>query len=326
MTILESLKLNTEKLKDFSATPRLDAEALLCFVLQKEKEFLYTYPKTKLNLSQSGRLNTAIKKRIKGAPIAHIVGHKEFYGYDFFVNENVLVPRPETELMVEAVLQQFSNTATTLPRPAGEGWGEGFVVNNELQIIDVGTGSGCIPIAIANELAKINKLDDVKITAIDISSKALFVARKNAKKYNLDKKITFIEGNLLKPLVRNSHAPHPDPLPRGDGVLIDNLQQRLIITANLPYLTPEQVKNSPTIQQEPVLALVAGIDGLQYYRELFDQISTFSGAVKYTVLCEIDPSQVENTKRLIGEKLGEASVEIQKDLAGLERLVIIMKS
>ncbi|MBU4216767.1 peptide chain release factor N(5)-glutamine methyltransferase [Candidatus Parcubacteria bacterium] len=289
MTILESLKFNTEKLKAFSATPRLDTEALLCFVLDKEKEFLFTYPKTKLNLSQSGRLNKAIKLRIKGVPIAHIVGHKEFYGYDFCVNENVLVPRPETEMMIEEALQNTTN--------------------NNITLIDVGTGSGCIPITIANELKKNDKLTDtIQIFAIDISKKALFIAKKNANLYKLDHKIKFFEGNLLEPVL---------------PIFNQENRKKYIITANLPYLTPEQVENSPTIRQEPVLALVAGNDGLQYYRELFEQIGSIKTGVEYVILCEIDASQSEGITKLIKEKLGDVKIEIKKDLAGLDRLVII---
>jgi release factor glutamine methyltransferase len=293
MTIFESLKLNTEKLKAFSTTARLDVETLLCFVLDKEKEFLFTYPKTKLNLSQSGRLNKAIKLRIKGVPIAHIVGHKEFYGYDFFVNKNVLVPRPETELIVEEALQQLK------------------ITNYKLQIIDIGTGSACIPITIANELKNNSTIfNNLTITAIDISKKALFIAKKNANLHQLNDKIKFFEGNLLEPVL---------------PIFNQENGKKCIITANLPYLTPEQVKKSPTIQQEPILALVAGNDGLQYYRELFEQISTVQDKLKYTILCEIDDSQSENISELIKEKLKNVKIEIKKDLAGLRRLVIITK-
>jgi len=303
MTILESLKLNTEKLKSFSATPRLDTEALLCFVLDKEKEFLFTYPKTKLNLSQSGRLNKAIKLRIKGVPIAHIVGHKEFYGYDFCVNENVLVPRPETELIVEEVLREVAELQDSKTTRQLDNQTNGII------LIDVGTGSGCIPITIANELTKENKpTNNLQIFAIDISKKALFIAKKNANLYKLDDKIKFFEGNLLEPIL---------------PIFDQENGKKYIITANLPYLTPEQVENSPTIRQEPVLALVAGKDGLQYYRELFEQIRSIKTDVKYVILCEIDASQAESITQLIKEKLGNFKIEINKDLAGLERLVVI---
>jgi release factor glutamine methyltransferase len=260
----------------------LDIELILAYVLKKSREFIIAHPEHKLTKSQIAKSKLLIKKRLKGVPIAYLTGHKEFYGLDFKVNKNVLIPRPETELMIE----EASNLITRNPQP--------------ITLVDIGTGSGCIIITLAS------LIKNCKLLAIDISEKALVVTKQNAKLNNVYKKIKFLKGDLLKPIINSKFVIH---------------NSKLIITANLPYLTPTQIKNSPTIKYEPKLALTAGLDGLKYYRQLFKQIKTLPN-VKY-VLCEIDPSQTLKIKKLIKRELPKANCQIKKDLSGLNRLVVI---
>lgn len=257
-----------------------DIELILAYVLKKSREFIIAHPEHKLTKLQITNSKLLIKKRLKGLPIAYITGHKEFYGLDFKVNKNVLIPRPETELMVDETLK---------------------ITNGKTIIADIGTGSGCIIITLAG------LIKNCKLFGMDISEKALAVAKQNAKVRNVYKKIKFLKGDLLEPILKNKKF------------VIGN--SSLVILANLPYLTPTQIKNSPTIKYEPKSALTAGSDGLKYYRQLFKQIKMLRN-VSYA-LCEIDPNQTLKIKKLIKRELPETTIKIKKDLAGLNRLVII---
>ncbi|MFA6254679.1 MAG: peptide chain release factor N(5)-glutamine methyltransferase [Patescibacteria group bacterium] len=174
--IKKTLVLVTRSLKSAKITTALlDAEVLLAFVLKKPKEFLYTHPEYKLNKQQLAQLKQMVNRRGKGEPVAYLRNTKEFYDLDFYVDKRVLIPRPETEVLVEEVLKQFR------------------VQSSEFRAIaDIGTGSGCIAITLAKHLPK------AKILATDISKLALDVARKNAKKHQA--KIKFYHGDLLEPL------------------------------------------------------------------------------------------------------------------------------
>lgn len=150
--------------------PSLDVELLLCHVLKKPKEFLYSHSETPLTEKQEKTLETVVTKRGEQYPLAYILQEKEFFNRTFFVDERVLVPRPETELLVQEVLN--------------------FVQEKPLSIVDVGTGSGCVAITLAKELKK------SEVTAIDISSEALEVAQQNAHTHKAA--VTFIQNYLLE--------------------------------------------------------------------------------------------------------------------------------
>jgi len=287
MNIPEVLKLAQQILKPMkNLSSHLDAEVLLCFVIKKEKEFLYTHPEYQLTKKQTTEYTKLLKRRSKNEPIAYLVGHKEFYGLDFIVNKNVLIPRPDTEIMIEEVLKKINS------------------LNTKFNLIDIGTGSGCIPITIAH-LSKDNK--NIKIFASDISTSAIKIANQNAK--NNKVKINFLKGNLLTSVLKNE---------------ILDTQIPLIITANLPYLTAKQIKKEQSIQQEPYLALYGGTNGLVLYKKLLDQIKKLSlkQAIPFIFL-EIDPSQTIKIQKLIKKILPLGSVEIKKDFGNKNRLVII---
>ena len=282
MTISQTLKLAVTRLCQGQVdSPRLEAEILLSHVLKKPQEFILARPECRLTPKQTTNFKLLISGRFKGSPVAYLIGHKEFYGLDFFVNKNVLIPRPETELMVGEALRLIARST----KPA--------------TLVDVGTGSGCVAVTLA-------KLTKQKFMAIDISPQALAVARRNAKYHKVNKQIKFIQGNLLEPLFNNKFV-------------IRNC--KLIILANLPYLTPSQIKNSPSIKREPKLALDAGPDGLKYYRQLFKQIKKLR--VTGYALCEIGPRQSNAIKKLVKRQLPQVKLQIKKDLAGLNRLAII---
>ncbi len=174
-TIAGALAWAIKELKDKSASAALDAEVLLCFILKKEKTFLYTYPEKTLTPFQFSVYKKNISRRKKAVPIAYIINRQEFYGLDFYIDKRVLVPRPETEQLIE-IVQVYTKKSTS-----------------KLTIADIGTGSGCIAIT----LKKLHPA--LSMLATDISEAALTVAKKNAKKHGV--KIIFKRGYLLTPLV-----------------------------------------------------------------------------------------------------------------------------
>jgi len=274
----------------------LDAELLIAHVLNKPREFVIAHPEQKINKSIKQKINRLIKQRAKGVPLAYLTEHKEFYGLDFFVNENVLIPRPETELIVDLVLKRL----------------ETCNVKHGTYLIDVGTGGGCIPIAIEYKIRKSGLSVIRKLFAIDISQPALKVAKKNAKKHKV--KIKFLRGDLLQPFIKQlQHFQQLKQL------------QHLIITANLPYLTPQQYKSEPSIQHEPRLALVAKKQGLDLYEKLLKQIRQLvtSYKLQVTIFFEINPQQTKSIKNLINKSLPHAKIKIHKDLAKKNRVVEI---
>lgn len=216
MTIKDALLYGTSKLKHISKTHKLDTELILAFVLKKSKEFLFAKPEHKLSQTQINHFKRLILGRENHKPIAYIIGHKEFFGLDFFVNQKVLIPRPETEVLVEKTFKFIDKLYAIRHMP--------------LAILDLGTGSGCIAVAIAKNIKC-----PAKIFASDISKDALRIAKKNAMHHRVI--IKFIQSDLLKNITEK-----PD-----------------IITANLPYITPALYRNlEPEITKfEPKRALLA---------------------------------------------------------------------
>lgn len=268
-----------------SLLPPRETEILLAFLIKKPREFLLTHPETNISAATYSRFKNLSKKRLANWPIAYLTGHKEFYSLDFLVNDKVLVPRPETEMIVEEIIGQEENL------PA------------KTTIIDIGTGSGAIIISLAKNLKKEN-LKKISFLAVDISPAALRIAGQNARRQGLAKIIKFYHGNLLAPLSRQL---------KGRG---------LIIAANLPYLTKSQIAASPSIKKEPRLALEGGKDGLKYYQELFKQLKVL-GPKSLTLIGEISPEQKVKILKLAKQYFPKLPAKIKKDLSGKNRFFII---
>ena len=322
MNIQQSLKTSTNKLKQKNIpSADLDAEVLLlealnkfgvhslecnksCYSqvktayrlkpeLQKNKTWLYINNNYELNKEEEKLFNSFINQRLKHKPVAYIINKKEFYGYDFYVDENVLIPRPETELIVEEVSKILT-------------------ANKKFNLIDIGTGSGCIIISILNELAK-NKNKKVIHSAYanDISCEAIKIARINAKKYNLNKKIKFIENDFGKFLDEKDFYN----------------SNELIITANLPYIKNEDYKNlSVNVKKyEPKIALIAGKDGLVYIEELIETVLKIKKRCKQKIyiFIEADPDQMSKIKSLFRRNFKNIIIKIIKDLNQKKRIISI---
>ena len=268
---------------------RKEAEILISFLLNKTRETVLIHPEIKINISLYKKFNRLQNKRLENHPIAYLTGQKEFYGLNFKVNKSVLVPRPETEMMVDKIIEETSQHLKDKPL-----------------LIDIGTGSGAIIISLAAELKKEypDIYKNLQFIASDISRDALQIAKTNSKNLLGTKKIKFYRGNLLEPVKK----------------IVKN--RNIIIAANLPYLSPAQVKESPSISREPRLALIAGSDGLKYYRLLFKQLQN-SNYKSLILFCEIDPSQTKSITSLAKIFFPCANLKIIKDLSERDRFLKI---
>lgn len=273
-----------------SALPRQEVEILMASIVDKSREFFLIHPEEKITAKDYKTFCRLEKKRLANWPISYLTGHKEFYGLDFLITPATLVPRPETELIIEEVIN-CSRTANSL---------------SKTKIIDLGTGSGAIIISLANELKRLlpDFYKEADFIGIDISKKALQIAKKNSLRHGFKGKIKFRYGNLLSPIVK------------------DLKNQDLMISANLPYLTKEQIKHSPTISREPKLALDGGKDGLEYYEKLFKQLKK-ANFKRATVFCEIDPSQTKKISILTSKYFSAFEQKLIKDLSGQNRLFMV---
>jgi len=261
----------------------VDAVLLLAHILKKEKEFIITHNEYPLSLAQKIRFHFLLWRRAKGVPLAYLLGHKEFYGLDFIVNKHTLVPRPDTELLVEEVIKKIQPGAI---------------------LVDIGTGSGCIPISILKNLNG----KQIKAFATDIASGALRTAQKNAARHNVS--ITFLRGNLLTPITKICQ--------------LFSQQSPLFIIANLPYGWHEWKNNSSVntvdLRFEPANALFTDEYGLKLYRQLLEQLAMLK--CRATCFFEFDPRQTTLLLELIKKNFPHAEPEIKTDLAGRDRLVI----
>lgn len=261
-----------------------DARQLVAAVCGIRPEELITNPDAPVSSACTRRVRKLAKQRNAQTPMAYLLGYRDFFGRRFEVNKHVLIPRPETEHMVEEALAHASK---------------------ETLYIDIGTGSGAIAITLASETGQ-------PAIATDISHKATRVTKKNAKALAVHHLVELKHGHLLDPI-------KPSYLHGFNTV---------VITANLPYLTPELLADSPpeVTQHEPNLTLVSDHnDGLDLYRELLQQFKARraefpTGTI---ILLEIDPRQADLVESMIREILPDASITIKPDLAGHPRVVSI---
>lgn len=292
------------------AESRLEAEILLAHVVKKDRVYLYANYEEPVNVNEREIYREYIKRRVNGEPLAYITGQKEFMSLNFKVSPDVLIPRPDTEVLVE--------TALAIARE-----------ENIKRVIDVGTGSGAIAVSLAVYL------QDVEILASDISPQALVIARENARDNKVE--INFVEGHLLQPFLltersagctddeRFSQAPLSGLASANqDFYFKNNLDKPPLalfdmITANLPYIpVTEMAQLDRQVKDfEPHLALFAGDDGLDLYRQLIPQAHALLRPAGI-VLLEIDPRQVPAAVDIMQ---GFTDIKIIKDWAGRDRVL-----
>jgi len=233
MTIKDLVHYGYRQLIQFDSA-RLDAELLLAHALGKPPTFVLAHDDESPGLYREWCYKWLIKRRKKGIPVAYLRGHREFYGLEFLVNRHTLVPRPDTEALVEAVITYLGN--------------EGRIDDRKPLLLDVGTGSGCIPIAV------LKFTEGLTAVSVDISSAALRVARKNARQHQVEDRIRFTKSNLLEGIDRSMF----------EGC-------EVVVTANLPYV-PKNFQVNIETHFEPQIALYGGEDGMDLYRKLLEQL------------------------------------------------------
>lgn len=278
--------MTLEEASHLTEIDALDRELLLATILKKDRVWLLTHPKHELSAHQLKRLAQYIQRRKENEPLAYILGEKEFFGLPFFVNRWTLIPRPETEILVESVLEYLKKQ-----KNHAEG----------LAIVDVGTGSGCIITSLVTSIPNAH----YRFFATDISKRALVVAKKNAKRYGVSNKISFIHSDLIATLIPQ--------LRTFDAVLI---------TANLPYLSEKLYqKTEPTVHDfEPRTALLSGQDGLDHYRRLLAGLASLAKGRKVRFWLEISPEQAPQLPSLFAS-VGAKQEKILPDLSGRARVI-----
>ncbi len=316
------MTINNFKKKCSSNIDTIDLDLLLEFVLKKSKEFLLTNPEYKISPLENIRLQYYIRQLKKHKPIDYIIGRKEFYGLDFKVTKHTLVPRPETEQIIDLASEIIFNNQ-----------GKNFT------ILDLGTGSGNVIIALLKKIQTTPLLRvGIQGYASDISKKALETAKINALFHRLG--IKFVKGNLLEPFNKLLTTRVTTPVISGccgnvsascNKLSKQDYQSKiLLITANLPYLSTKIYNNSaPKVKNyEPQTALVSGDDGLNHYGKLLNQLQkihsnkNFSFAKTYLLL-EISPEQKNKITNKITNNFPEAKTIFYKDLAQKWRVVEI---
>ena len=288
--------------KYYQKLDHIDLELLIAHVFKKSREFVLAHPEYVLPKLKIVNCELKIARRMRGEPLAYILGFKEFFGYPFLVSPATLIPRPETELMVEETLEEIKSQKSKV-----------------INIIDVGTGSGNIIISVAKNLeptwtfdVQMQKGHRMPLYGIDISKETLRVAKRNAKKNNVAEKIKFIQGNLLTPIIENCESK------------IEN--SKMIILANLPYLSKKiYAATAPTVKKfEPKSALYSSKEGLAHYEKLFKQIKILE-AKNYGLkaILEISPEQKTSLAKMAKKYFPASKIVFKKDLAGRTRLAII---
>lgn len=269
----------TQKLKNEGVGEyQLDAQLFMMKATGFTKVQLFTKNDYCLNNSETEEFWGMVDKRVKRIPTQYIIGSCQFMGLDFFVSNSVLIPRPDTEILVETILEYKKNN----------------VIDS---IMDIGTGSGCIPISLLHYGVN-------KAVALDISSNALEVARKNAELNKVLDRIQFINSNLFEKLGQEYHG-------KFDAIV-----------SNPPYIAKSVIKElMPEVKDfEPIIALDGGDDGLDFYKEIIPKGKKYISA-KGWMFFEIGYDQGVAVSNLLKAE-GFEKIEVIKDLAGLDRVVL----
>jgi len=278
MKIADALRRAAEFLKE-NADARRDVALLLGFVLNRDRAFLIANDDRNLSDEEIERFFELIERRASGEPIQYITGRQEFFGLEFEVNEDVLIPRPETEILVEAAIEILREKENPY-------------------FCDVGTGSGCIPISI------LANLENAKAVAVDISSGALAVARKNAEKHRVAERIEFYESDVFA-VFQN---------PKFD-----------LIVSNPPYIPNKDLPDLPreVREHEPHAALFGGAVGTEIVERLLTDAPKFLTENSY-LMFEIGFAQDEAVRATVDPNVWQLR-EILPDLQGIPRIVVLQR-
>ena len=264
-------------------SPRLNAELLLLFVLSRERAYLYAHPERELTPDEQSSFDEVVRERARGCPTQYITGHQEFWGLDLLVSPAVLIPRPETEHVVETILELVKEYPFDGP--------------GRLKLLDVGTGAGCIALALASELPH------AEIHACDISEEALEIARVNAARLALGGRVLFRKSDLLSVYA---------------GERFD------FVISNPPYVGEcDADKVQKQVREfEPKVAVFSGREGMEIYRRLVPQADEHLRPGGWFV-AEIGYSEEAKVRELLA---GWAEIQVTPDLQGIPRVVAARKA
>jgi release factor glutamine methyltransferase len=293
-TVRELLDVAVARLRGAgSESARLDVELLLAFALDTDRTAVIAHTDAPVGDGAAARFEAALDRRAAGEPVAYIRGFKEFHGLAFGVDPRALIPRPETERLVELAELEVVKRLTIAPRASGAA---------PIRIIDVGVGSGAVAVTLAVLLRRRNMLDEVSITAIDASEDALQLARENAVAHAVGDRIQFANADLL---------------PGG------TIERWDVVLANLPYVRSDAIPMLPIAASfEPAVALDGGPDGLRVIARLVDLLPS-SLARDGVALLEIGGDQAVEIRALAADRLAGWSCEIELDLGRLPRVAIL---
>jgi release factor glutamine methyltransferase len=278
MTIHDILNESTTSLERSGfPSARLDAEVLLAFYLECDRLDFFKNPEIALGEKQLAGYRKLITRRLKWEPVAYITGQKNFWTFSLQVSEDVLIPRPDTEIIVEEALDIIRKMASL-----------------EIRILDIGTGSGAIALALASEISS------ARVTATDFSAVALMLARKNARSLKLEDKIEFLHGDLFEPV---------------EGIFD-------MIVCNPPYISESEYAELPSgvKDYEPQIALLAGKEGMEFYEKLIRQAPDYLKKNGWLLL-EIGAKQQNQVRGLMEESGSFDSIAMRRDYAGLPRVM-----
>ena len=260
----------------------IESEILFTQVLDCDRVSLYLNKDKSLTSSQAKRISSSLKRRINGEPLQYILGKTEFMGFEFKLTPDVLIPRPETEILVEAAIKIVQNSR--------------FSIQN---ILDIGTGSGCIAIS----LAKL--LKDVKITAADISNESLKVAAENAKSNNVV--VNFIQSDLFSSYQLRAKSYE-------------------LIVSNPPYIPRDQIKSlQRELKYEPFIALDGGSDGLESYRKIIKEAPDYLNHNGILIM-EMGFGQRKCIEDIFKGVKSFNIIEVIKDYNNIDRVIVATKS
>jgi release factor glutamine methyltransferase len=303
----------------------LAAELLLLYVLKRDRTWLYAHPEEQVSTADAKRFSALIERRANGEPTQHLTGKQEFWGLGFEVSPDVLIPRPETEHVIEVALDRLAVRELRAGRQqplTGEG----------LQLADIGTGSGCIAIALQKDLP------GATIYATDISPAALAVAQRNAKRHSVSDRIRFLECNLLDGFIHRAAAnagisvvgaQHAAPLQgtaapnaeQGSWIAEHGLRSFDLIASNPPYIGRREAATlmREVREHEPEIALYGGEEGYELYAGLIAQAAAHLKRGGILVL-ELGHDSLPAIQPLLDAPMW-TNVAVTKDLAGIPRVI-----
>lgn len=306
MNIQEKLNQIVQELKQNNIEePNLKAKIIIAHTLKIKKEQLLIQNKRKLTEEELKQINENNTKLIQGKPIQYITNSQEFMGLNFYVNEDVLIPQPDTEILVEETIKlikkyKLNNVGVDhLDDPSKTTYQS---MSNNIKILDLCTGSGCIAISIAKLMSNIVGNDAIspQIIATDISEKALKIAKTNAKNNNVENKIKFIKSDMFK-----------------------NINEKFdVILSNPPYIETNTIKTlSKEVQNEPKLALDGGKDGLNFYRIIAKNAHKHLNK-NGIIMLEIGYNQRKAVTQIFEETKKYKNIECKKDYSNNDRIII----